>query len=419
MKYILLFISIILIDEAFGQPEANQEWNAFNQAVDVTAYRGGQFRFKGYVRTENGSKVSSARLWARVDKKKGMGFFYNMYDKPILDSLWKEYSIEGPIDLKAVKLFVGGLYFGNGKYYYDKFSLNVKSKDGDWKDMPIKNAGFEQDSYQLDWKSFWKVKGFESSLTNDAYEGSKALLIDASSRPSKSKFVKANGITIHYKEFGKGDTILLLHGNSESIESFRKQIPDFEKDFFVLAMDSRGQGYSTKDDKKMTYELMAEDVNSFLEALKIKHVNILGWSDGGNIGLILAMNHPDKVKRLAIMGANLYNDNTSVEEKINKILLKERVKLEADKSEDNKFRIEMIDLLLKEPKIDPEELKKIQCPTLVMAGAKDVIKEPHTKLIASKITKSKLVIFEKGTHYEPIEKPERFNKVTIAFFREQ
>ena len=116
------------------------------------------------------------------------------------------------------------------------------------------------------------------------------------------------------------------------------------------------------------------------------------------------------------MGANLYNDKTSVEEKINKMLLKDRTELIAEKKESNKFRIEMIDLLLNEPKINPEELKKIQCETLVMAGSKDVIKEAHTKLIAGKIPKSKLVIFEKGTHYEPTENPKRFNQAVIDFF---
>ena len=184
-------------------------------------------------------------------------------------------------------------------------------------------------------------------------------------------------------------------------------------------MDSRGQGNSSKDDKKMSYELMAQDVNSFLEKLNIKRVNVLGWSDGGNIGLILAMEHPDKVKRLATMGANLFNDKTSVDEKINKEIRTQRLKLVKQETERNTFEIEMIDLLLNEPKIKPDELKKIQCPTLIMAGSKDVIKEGHTKLIASKIEKSKLIIFDKGTHYEPTENPDRFNKTVIEFFNER
>lgn len=418
MRTILFSAFSLYCTLALAQQVANQDWNAFNQGIDVVPFRGGEFRFKGFVRVEKPSRLSKACLWARVDKKKGTGFFYNMYDKPIMDSVWREYEIKGDIDLKAEKLVIGGLYFGFGRYYYDKFSLEIKSKAGSWVNIPLRNSGFEKDSFQLDWKTFYKIDGYKSSLSSNAYEGSKSLVIDCTSRPSKSRFISANGITIHYQQSGKGDTILLLHGNSVSIESFNNQIPEFEKKFFVMAMDSRGQGYSTRGDKKMSYELMAEDVNAFLEKLKIKRINILGWSDGGNIGLILAMHHPDKVKKLAVMGANLFNDKTSVEEKINNELRDERVKTVSDTSSIGRFRVEMIDLLLNEPKIDPNELEKIECETLVMAGSKDVIKVPHTKLIASKIKRSTLLIFEKGNHFEPWERPERFNATVIKFFNE-
>ena len=413
---ILLFLTI----NSQGQQSIEQDWNAFSQSFDATLYQGGQFRFKGFVKAENSNKVSNARLWARVDKKKGTGFFDNMKNRPIVINEWKEYSIEGDIDKNALRILIGGLYFGTGKYYFDKFSLEVKRKIGDWEKLDVSNSGFENEPFYKDWKSFYIVKGFESRLTSEnALEGNNSLLVDGSSRNEFSKFIEANGINIHYEEQGKGDTILLLHGNLESLKSFNKQTPELSKSFFVIAMDSRGQGYSTEDGKRVTYELMAEDVNLFLEKLKFKNINILGWSDGGNIGLILAMKHPDKVKRLAVMGANLYNDRTSVEEKINKIVTKDRDELIKENRLENKFRIGMIDLLLNEPKINPDDLKEIKCPTLVMAGSKDVIKEGHTKLIASKISKSKLVIFDKGTHYEPIENPERFNKMVIEFFKDK
>lgn len=413
---ILLFLTIY----SQAQQLADQDWNAFSQSFDATPYQGGQFRFKGFVKAENTNKVSHARLWARVDKKKGAGFFDNMNNRPILSNEWKEYLIEGDIDENAIRIIIGGLYFGTGKYYFDKFSLEVKSKHGDWQKLKVPNSGFEDEPFDLDWKSIYIVKGFESRLTSeDSFEGKSSLLVDGSSRNELSKFIDVNGINIHYQEQGKGDTILLLHGNGESLKSFSKQIPELSKYFYVIAIDSRGQGYSTEDGKQLTYELMAEDVNAFLDKLKVKEANILGWSDGGNIGLILAMKHPEKVEKLAVMGANLYNDKTSVDEKINSTIIKERSRLLTQNNSDNKFKIALIDLLLNEPKINPDDLTKITCPTLVMAGSKDVIKEEHTKLIASKIDKSKLVIFDKGTHYEPIENPERFNKTVIEFFRDR
>lgn len=418
MKSKILTITLLFLSlNSIGQ-FVDQDWDGFFQTIDITSYQGGQFRFKGYVRIENASQFSSARLWVRVDKKNGNTFNDNMYKRPILSDVWAEYLIEGPIAKNAISMRVGGLVFGTGKYFYDRLSLELKKKNGEWEIFKIANGDFENEITTTEWKTLFNAKGYELSQTSDnVYQGKKSLFIDASSRDGNTKFIDANGIKIHYQAQGKGDTILLLHGNSESLKSFNKQIPKFSESFYVIAMDSRGQGYSTEDGKQITYELMAEDVNSFLNNLKLKNINILGWSDGGNIGLILAMKHPDKVKRLAIMGANLYNDKTSVEEKLNKMLRKEREDLIKENLPGNKFRIRMIDLMLNEPKINPDDLKEIKCPTLVMAGSKDVVKEGHTKLIASKINKSRLVIFEKGTHYEPIENPERFNKTVLEFFK--
>ena len=406
------FLAVLLIT----QYSKAQDWDGFSQNFDVTAYQGGEFRFKGFVRANCANGEASARLMARVDKKKGYGFLDNMKDRPITTDSWNQYIIEGKIDNGAQRLFIGAMYLGKGKFYFDNFSVDIKGKNGNWEKLDLVNPGFEEQSSKTDWKSFFDL-GFETHLVGDnPSEGSYCLLVNTNIKSLKGKFVSANGINIHYETYGKGDTILLLHGNSMSIDSFSMQIPVLEKQFFVVAVDSRGQGNTTKDDRKITYELIADDVNSLLDKLNYKNVNVFGWSDGGNIGLILAMNHPDKVKRLAIMGANLFNNNTSIRDEINDQLKKEKEQLIKQKRQNDMFRIEMIDLLLNEPKINPDSLNKIKCPTLVMAGSKDVIKENHTKLIASKISRADLVIFEKGTHFEPWENPERFNKTLMEFF---
>lgn len=76
-----------------------------------------------------------------------------------------------------------------------------------------------------------------------------------------------------------------------------------------------------------------------------------------------------------------------------------------------------INMLLQQPNIQPSSLATIVCPVLVMAGQRDVIKEGHTTLIASNIKNAQLVIFSKGTHYEPLENPDRFNRTVIAFLK--
>ena len=119
------------------------------------------------------------------------------------------------------------------------------------------------------------------------------------------------------------------------------------------------------------------------------------------------------------MGANLFNDKTSVDDKINKEIKEMHDALVKRKVPLSDLQMRMTELLMNEPKINPDDLKAIICPVLVMAGSKDAIKEPHTKLIASKISKSRLMIFEKATHYAPQEIPNRFNKTVIDFFTEK
>lgn len=414
-----LFVFIMLMSQilfSFGQKANELDWDGFSQTIDVSAWQGGQFRFTGFVRAENTSTLTNARLWARVDSKKSVTFLENMHKTPILSNEWKAYTIEGPIDQGSTKLRIGGLYFGNGKYYFDNFSLELKPRDGTWEKASLTNDGFESEFSVADWKIINGIKGFDVKLTTDnAYAGKNALSIDASIRTGRGKFVTANGIQIYYEEFGKGDTVLLLHGNSQSTKAFEKQIPELSKYFHVIAMDSRGQGHSSEDGKPMSYELMAEDVHSLLDQLKLAKIHVLGWSDGGITGLILAMKHPDRVKKLAVMGANLFNDTTSIVVEFNDMIRKEKARLVALNQPENQFEIRMIDLMLNEPNIKPDALKAIQCPTLVMAGSKDIIKEEHTRLIACKIDKAQLVIFRNGTHFEPTEHPKRFNRTVVEF----
>ncbi len=116
------------------------------------------------------------------------------------------------------------------------------------------------------------------------------------------------------------------------------------------------------------------------------------------------------------MGANLYNNKSSVKNWVNKELQKQLKELN-DSNANDVFRKRMIDLLLSEPNINAKELAKINCPVLVMAGSDDLIKEEHTKMIAAGIKSSRLVIFARGNHYEPSESPERFNNTILEFFK--
>jgi pimeloyl-ACP methyl ester carboxylesterase len=189
------------------------------------------------------------------------------------------------------------------------------------------------------------------------------------------------------------------------------------KQFRVIAVDSRGQGKSTEDGKTYTYDLFAEDMNAFLDHLHLDSVNIVGWSDGGNTGLIMAMNYPSRVRKLVTMGANIFINDHVVEKWVFKTLNKEKKDLLRDNYPGSANRLRLINLLLTEPKHHFDELNRVTCPVLVMAGEKDVIKESHTRNIAQAIPGSTLMIIPKATHYLPTEDAVTFNKAVIDFLK--
>ncbi len=133
--------------------------------------------------------------------------------------------------------------------------------------------------------------------------------IDYGSDPEAGKYENVNDIKVYYETYGEGESLLLLHGNSSSIAFFADQIPALAKHFKVIAMDSRAQGRTTDSDQEITYALMASDVAALIDKLKLGKVNIVGWSDGGNIGLELAYAHPEKVNKVVTLGANYSNEN--------------------------------------------------------------------------------------------------------------
>lgn len=269
-------------------------------------------------------------------------------------------------------------------------------------------------------------KNTSLSLSQETvFSGKQALFIDNSkltvaptlgSNTELGKYMDVNGVKLYYEVYGKREPLLLLHGNNSSMGSFNKQLEALSKKYMVIGLDSRGQGKSTSDGTKITYELMAEDVNTFLEKMQLKKVNILGWSDGGNIAVVLGMQYPDKINKMAIMGTVLYNNDSSVTSETNKLIRKQVKEMESKGIPETSMDYRLKMLLLTEPNINPDALQKIQAPTLVMAGQYDVVKEKHTKLIAEKIPHSKLIIFKGGDHEAPAKIPELFNDTVLTFF---
>jgi pimeloyl-ACP methyl ester carboxylesterase len=153
--------------------------------------------------------------------------------------------------------------------------------------------------------------------------------------------------------------------------------------------------------------------------MKIDSAYVIGWSDGGINGLLMAIRHPEKVKKLAITGTNLRPDTTAVPQEIWDMvgpmytaLQNQPVKNDAEK---NGFKL--LRLLMTEPNIPLSDVNKVQCPTLVIGGDHDVIKEEHTMEIYKNIPRAYLWILPNSGHSTPVVYADEFNKKVDAFFK--
>lgn len=218
-------------------------------------------------------------------------------------------------------------------------------------------------------------------------------------------------------EKGQGEALILLHGNGENCDYFQGQTDEFARFFHVYAIDTRGHGKTPRGNAPFTIRQFADDLLDFMDAHQIGKAHLLGFSDGGNIAMIFAMKHPDRVNRLILNGANLDAKGVKPSVQIPIEIGYRIAKIFARISQTAKLNAEMLGLMVNDPNVPSEELVKIQAKTLVIAGTKDMIKDEHTRLIAQSIPDAQLVILE-GNHFIANKCPQAFNDAVLKFLKE-
>lgn len=221
-------------------------------------------------------------------------------------------------------------------------------------------------------------------------------------------------IHLNYYETGFGDPLILLHGNGEDMTYFRNQVSCFAEHFRVIAVDSRGHGRTPRGNAPFTIRQFAEDLRGFMDEREIEWAHILGFSDGGNVAMCFALKYPERVGKLILNGANLYPSGVKLAFQIPTTLEYYYLKLFAGKNPELRSQEELLGLMVHDPYIKPKELRRLNMPTLVVAGERDLIRESHTKLIHRNLPNSSLAILP-GDHGVAALNPEAFNAVVLDF----
>jgi pimeloyl-ACP methyl ester carboxylesterase len=241
--------------------------------------------------------------------------------------------------------------------------------------------------------------------------------IDYGNNAAAGKYIATRGIKLYCEIYGKGEPLLFTHGNSGSMHDFKYQIPYFSKYYKVIAVDSRAQGKSVDPGDSLTYEMMADDLNAVLDSLHIDSAYVIGWSDGGINTLLLALRHPEKVKKLAETGANLVPD-TSVFDPAGNAFLNETMTYLNSHPDDKgtKNQLKLIHMMQIEPNIPSVSLHNIKCPALIIGGDHDVILPFHTVEIFNNIPEAYLWILPASGHATPQRYADEFNEKVHYFF---
>jgi len=242
-------------------------------------------------------------------------------------------------------------------------------------------------------------------------------------KADQSGLAPVNDIKMYYAIYGQGDPLIVLHGGLAHSDVWGNQLPELSKHFKVIVADSRGHGRSTRSAQPYSYGLMASDVIALMDYLKIDKAALLGWSDGGIIGLDIAMNHPERLTRLFAFGAN-YNpaglkEDIGNSKTFNAYIARcgeDYARMSPTPKEYDAFVQQISQMWATQPDYKPEQLAKITVPTMIADGEHDEgIKREHTEELAKLIPGAKLAILPGVSHFAFWQKPELFNQTALDF----
>jgi pimeloyl-ACP methyl ester carboxylesterase len=220
-----------------------------------------------------------------------------------------------------------------------------------------------------------------------------------------------DGVQIHYTLCGNGPPLLLLHGGLSSTLDWMGEMPALTRSFRVILLDMRGHGKSSFGPEHFTYRLLASDVRAVLDTLDIERADIVGWSDGGNTGLLFAIEYPHRLHRLVVISANFNPDGISAAafdpienrpEEIDPFLSRWFHHWQSESpGRWVQLRDRVVAMWRDYPQLTPEALSAVRVPTLVMVGGQDYIELSHAQVMVQALADAELVVIPNVGHAVP------------------
>lgn len=253
-------------------------------------------------------------------------------------------------------------------------------------------------------------RGIECARANDSTLVSGSSRLPLSRMGNATGYADVNGLHMYYEITGAGPPLLAMAGGTQSLEMFSDDIELLSKSFTVLAPEQMGHGRTADaTDRAFDYHDMAEATYALLVHLEIESTLIYGFSDGGILGLDLAIHHPERVQRLAVSGTNFHVDGLepSLREWIQGATGETwpenlRVSYEGLSPDGPSHWHDVIERIkqmwVSQPDYAAEALAQITAPTLVISGDHDVVTLEHTVALFRAIPNAQLCVVPNEGH---------------------
>ncbi len=222
-------------------------------------------------------------------------------------------------------------------------------------------------------------------------------------------FFKHDGLDFEYHVSGNenGKALLMLNGNGGDYHCFEGDMYVPLSEYFkIIRFSTRGTGKTPLGDKKLTFELFSDDLKALLDYLKIKKVSILGFSDGGNLGMVFSLIYPEYVERLAVFGSNLNTRGTKTQDQLGIIKDHRIYAIKAAITKDPQWirKREIEGLMVGQPHLNYKKLSALKVPFLNCFGEFDMIKRSHSRKMTKAVEGAEEVMVLNGGHGSAFKK---------------
>ena len=228
----------------------------------------------------------------------------------------------------------------------------------------------------------------------------------------QEKYLEVAGNSLYCYEWdNNGEAVVLLHGGLSQTSHFDLRIlPAIEDDFHIFAYDRTAHGFSGDKPGSFHFDYQTKELIAYLENVVKEPAHLIGYSDGGNIALMAAIQRPELVRSIVTLGANFHFSGTlPLPEFDGVISVEDQEEYDRTSPDAPHTMAEKISRMMKiwksEPTLTTTDLHQIQCPVLVVAGDDDVISHAHTIELYENIPLGQLAIVPGASHGFVVEKP--------------